>query len=91
MPATGVPSLPTYRLVLLFAAPQRLVDLCLDIPEAPDVWDRPRVGITFHLKAAKARLAEEDRGFFDQDAVFRGVAAAVNEARQMHDNAKLLG
>ena len=30
-----------------------------------DVWDRPGLGVTFRVQAAKARLAEEDRGFFD--------------------------
>ena len=30
-----------------------------------DVWDKPGLGITFNVKAAKAHLAEEDRGFFD--------------------------
>jgi L-alanine-DL-glutamate epimerase-like enolase superfamily enzyme len=30
-----------------------------------DVWDRPGLGVTFHVQAAKARLAEEDRNFFD--------------------------
>ncbi len=30
-----------------------------------DVWDRPGLGVTFHVQAAKAHLAEEDRGFFD--------------------------
>ncbi len=30
-----------------------------------DVWDRPGLGVTFRLEAAKARLAEEDRHFFD--------------------------
>jgi len=29
------------------------------------VWDRPGLGITFKVAAAKARLAEGDRGFFD--------------------------
>jgi L-alanine-DL-glutamate epimerase-like enolase superfamily enzyme len=29
-----------------------------------DVWDRPGLGVTFN-QAAKARLAAEDRGFFD--------------------------
>src|ERR1700722_6867317 len=32
-----------------------------------DVWDRPGLGVTFNVPAAKARLAAEDRGFFDQD------------------------
>jgi L-alanine-DL-glutamate epimerase-like enolase superfamily enzyme len=30
-----------------------------------DVWDRPGLGVTFNVAAAKARLAGEDRGFFD--------------------------
>jgi L-alanine-DL-glutamate epimerase-like enolase superfamily enzyme len=30
-----------------------------------DVWDKPGLGVTFKVAAAKARLAEEDRGFFD--------------------------
>jgi L-alanine-DL-glutamate epimerase-like enolase superfamily enzyme len=30
-----------------------------------DVWDRPGLGVTFKVQAAKARLSEEDRGFFD--------------------------
>jgi L-alanine-DL-glutamate epimerase-like enolase superfamily enzyme len=30
-----------------------------------DVWDRPGLGVTFHIQAAKARLADEDRHFFD--------------------------
>ena len=30
-----------------------------------DVWDRPGLGVTFNVRAAKARLAEEDRQFFD--------------------------
>jgi L-alanine-DL-glutamate epimerase-like enolase superfamily enzyme len=30
-----------------------------------DVWDRPGLGVTFNIRAAKARLAEEDRQFFD--------------------------
>jgi L-alanine-DL-glutamate epimerase-like enolase superfamily enzyme len=30
-----------------------------------DVWDRPGLGVTFNVKAAKAHLAEEDRTFFD--------------------------
>ena len=30
-----------------------------------EVWDKPGLGITFNVKAAKARLAEEDRDFFD--------------------------
>ena len=30
-----------------------------------DVWDRPGLGVTFKPAAAKARLAQEDRGFFD--------------------------
>lgn len=30
-----------------------------------DVWDRPGLGVTFRVPAAKARLAEEDRRFFD--------------------------
>lgn len=30
-----------------------------------DVWDRPGLGVTFKVEAAKARLADEDRHFFD--------------------------
>lgn len=30
-----------------------------------DVWDKPGLGITFNVKAAKAHLADEDRSFFD--------------------------
>jgi len=30
-----------------------------------DVWDRPGLGVTFKIQAAKARLADEDRHFFD--------------------------
>lgn len=30
-----------------------------------DVWDKPGLGITFNVRAAKAHLAEEDRDFFD--------------------------
>jgi L-alanine-DL-glutamate epimerase-like enolase superfamily enzyme len=30
-----------------------------------DVWDRPGLGVTFRVQAAKARLKEEDRNFFD--------------------------
>jgi L-alanine-DL-glutamate epimerase-like enolase superfamily enzyme len=30
-----------------------------------DVWDRPGLGVTFNVQAAKARLADEDRHFFD--------------------------
>jgi L-alanine-DL-glutamate epimerase-like enolase superfamily enzyme len=30
-----------------------------------DVWDRPGLGVTFRVPAAKARLSAEDRGFFD--------------------------
>jgi len=30
-----------------------------------DVWDRPGLGVTFRIQAAKARLSDEDRGFFD--------------------------
>jgi len=30
-----------------------------------EVWDRPGLGVTFKAGAAKARLADEDRGFFD--------------------------
>ncbi len=30
-----------------------------------DVWDRPGLGVTFNVPAAKARLRDEDRGFFD--------------------------
>jgi L-alanine-DL-glutamate epimerase-like enolase superfamily enzyme len=30
-----------------------------------DVWDKPGLGVTFRVAAAKARLADEDRNFFD--------------------------
>jgi L-alanine-DL-glutamate epimerase-like enolase superfamily enzyme len=30
-----------------------------------DVWDKPGLGITFNVRAAKAHLADEDRDFFD--------------------------
>lgn len=30
-----------------------------------DVWDRPGLGVTFNVAAAKARLSDEDRHFFD--------------------------
>jgi L-alanine-DL-glutamate epimerase-like enolase superfamily enzyme len=30
-----------------------------------DVWDRPGLGVTFRVQAAKAHLTEEDRRFFD--------------------------
>ncbi|MBS1826253.1 MAG: mandelate racemase/muconate lactonizing enzyme family protein [Acidobacteria bacterium] len=30
-----------------------------------DVWDKPGLGVTFRVQAAKARLAAEDKGFFD--------------------------
>ena len=30
-----------------------------------DVWDRPGLGVTFNIPAAKSHLAEEDRQFFD--------------------------
>jgi len=30
-----------------------------------DVWDRPGLGVTFNIQAAKARLSDEDRKFFD--------------------------
>jgi len=30
-----------------------------------DVWDNPGLGVTFKVAAAKARLTEADRGFFD--------------------------
>ncbi len=30
-----------------------------------DVWDRPGLGVTFNVRAAKAHLSDEDRGFFD--------------------------
>src|SRR3954449_6100213 len=30
-----------------------------------DVWDRPGLGVTFNVPAAKARLTDEDRHFFD--------------------------
>lgn len=30
-----------------------------------DVWDRPGLGVTFNVPAAKSRLADEDRHFFD--------------------------
>jgi L-alanine-DL-glutamate epimerase-like enolase superfamily enzyme len=30
-----------------------------------DVWDRPGLGVTFNIPAAKSHLADEDRHFFD--------------------------
>jgi hypothetical protein len=30
-----------------------------------EIWDKPGLGVTFNVKAAKARLAEEDRSLFD--------------------------
>ena len=30
-----------------------------------DVWDRPGLGVTFNIPAAKSHLSEEDRHFFD--------------------------
>jgi len=30
-----------------------------------DVWDRPGLGVTFNIPAAKSRLSDEDRHFFD--------------------------
>ena len=30
-----------------------------------DVWDRPGLGVTFNVQAAKSRLSDEDRHFFD--------------------------
>jgi L-alanine-DL-glutamate epimerase-like enolase superfamily enzyme len=30
-----------------------------------DVWDRPGLGVTFNVNAAKAHLSDEDRHFFD--------------------------
>lgn len=30
-----------------------------------DVWDRPGLGVTFNIRTAKARLADEDSHFFD--------------------------
>ncbi len=30
-----------------------------------DVWDRPGLGVTFHIPAAKSHLSGEDRHFFD--------------------------
>lgn len=30
-----------------------------------DVWDRPGLGVTFNVQAAKGHLSAEDRGFFD--------------------------
>ncbi len=30
-----------------------------------DVWDKPGLGVTFNVKAAKTHLQEEDRDFFD--------------------------
>jgi len=30
-----------------------------------DVWDKPGLGVTFKVAAAKARLADEDKKFFD--------------------------
>jgi hypothetical protein len=29
------------------------------------VWDRPGLGVTFNVQAAKPHLADEDRHFFD--------------------------
>src|SRR5450756_3161604 len=30
-----------------------------------DVWDRPGLGVTFNVQAAKSHLSGEDRQFFD--------------------------
>jgi L-alanine-DL-glutamate epimerase-like enolase superfamily enzyme len=30
-----------------------------------EVWDKPGLGVTFNVRAARAHLSEEDRGFFD--------------------------
>ncbi len=30
-----------------------------------DVWDKPGLGVTFNVRAAKAHLSDEDRDFFD--------------------------
>ncbi len=30
-----------------------------------DVWDKPGLGVTFNVQAAKSHLSDEDRGFFD--------------------------
>ena len=30
-----------------------------------DVWNRPGLGVTFNVQAAKAHLSDEDKGFFD--------------------------
>jgi hypothetical protein len=30
-----------------------------------DVWDRPGLGVTFKIQAAKSHLPDEDRHFFD--------------------------
>jgi len=30
-----------------------------------DVWHRPGLGVTFKVAAAKARLSDADKGFFD--------------------------
>jgi len=30
-----------------------------------DIWDKPGLGVTFNVRAAKAHLSEEDRDFFD--------------------------
>lgn len=30
-----------------------------------DVWDKPGLGVTFNVRAAKAHLSDEDRNFFD--------------------------
>jgi L-alanine-DL-glutamate epimerase-like enolase superfamily enzyme len=30
-----------------------------------DVWDKPGLGVTFNVRAAKTHLREEDRDFFD--------------------------
>ena len=30
-----------------------------------DVWDRPGLGVSFNVQAAKSHLSDEDRHFFD--------------------------
>ena len=30
-----------------------------------DVWDKPGLGVTFNIRAAKSHLEDEDRHFFD--------------------------
>jgi L-alanine-DL-glutamate epimerase-like enolase superfamily enzyme len=35
-----------------------------------DVWDRPGLGVTFNVPAAKSHLSDEDRHFFDWEDEF---------------------